>query len=101
MKDSDILNGLLGDFKQRAYFEKELYLQCKFYINEGCRKFKLTYEDSFSAYSDALLSVIHNVVNKKFGSKCSLKTYLFQIFSNKCIDTFRKKNTARERIHHS
>lgn len=101
MKDADVLNGIMGDHKQRAHFEKQLYLQCEYFIKDGCRKFGLTYDDSFSAYTDALLSVIQNIINNKFNSKCSIKTYLFKVFSNKCIDTLRRRNTCREKMYHS
>lgn len=81
MNDATIINGLTGDYKQRANFEKELYHQYQYFIREGCRKYQLTQEDGFSAYSDAVLSAIHNIINGKFDNTFSLKTYLFQIFS--------------------
>lgn len=101
MQDVHIINGLVMDNGQRASVEKELYQQYQYFIDEGCRKYRLTYEDSFSAYSDAVLSVIHNIKNQSFNHNASLKTYLFQIFSNKCIDLIRKKTTNKHKVHQS
>src|SRR5438046_1660459 len=99
MQDPEILNGLLTTDGERARFEKALYQQYKYFIEEGSRKYQLNYDDSFSAYSDAVLSTIRNITNQSFNNESSLKTYLFQIFSNKCIDLIRKRTTNKQRVH--
>lgn len=101
MDDTQIINGLLINNRQRARFEKALYLQYKYLIEEGSRKYNLSNDDSFSAYSDAVLAVIQNVNNNTFNNNSSLKTYLFQIFSNKCIDMIRKSTTNKQKVHQS
>lgn len=101
MEDMQIINGLLINNTQRTYFEKALYLQYKHFIEEGSRKYNLSHDDSFSAYSDAILAVIQNISNGSFNQHSSLKTYLFQVFSNKCIDLIRKKTTIKEKVHQS
>src|SRR5215471_6857452 len=101
MQDSDIINGLTGDHKQRAYIEQQFYLQYKYFIDEGCRKYQLIYEDSFSAYSDAILAAIHNIVDNRFDNTYSLKTYLFQIFHNKCVDLIRKITNNKQQVYKS
>jgi len=97
--DEHITDGLKSETKKRPYFEKELYLKYKYFIDEGTRKFRLSYEDSFSAYSDAVMSVIHNIIANDFEKRSSLKTYLFQIYSNKCIDLVRKKMAVKQSVH--
>ena len=67
MQDAMIIDGLMNNHQQRDRFEKELYLRYEYFIREGCHKYHLTYEDSFSAYSDAVLSAINNVVDKRTG----------------------------------
>lgn len=99
MQDPEILNGLLTNQGERARFEKVLYQQYKYFIEEGSRKYQLNYDDSFSAYSDAVLSTIRNITNQSFNNESSLKTYLFQIFSNKCIDLIRKRTTNKQKVH--
>ena len=98
-QDSDILQGLKAGLKQRTAYEKIFYNQYAYFIDEGCRKQNLSYEDSFSAYSDAVLSAIINIVNSHFDGRSSIKTYLYQIFSNKCIDLLRKNTTNKQQVH--
>jgi len=101
MHDAEIINGLTGNYQQRAHFEKAFYLQYEYLIKEGCRKYKLNYEDSFSAYSDALLSAILNIVDNRFDKSYALKTYLYQIFHNKCVDLIRKITNNKQQVHQS
>jgi RNA polymerase sigma-70 factor (ECF subfamily) len=97
--DSDILAGLKANYKQRTVNEKILYNQYAYFIDEGCRKQNITYDESFSAYSDAVLSAIHNIINNHFDGRSSIKTYLYQIFCNKCIDLIRKNTTNKHQVH--
>lgn len=101
MNDSAIILGLINDLHQRARFEKEFYLQYEYFIDEGRRKYHLTYEDSFSAYNDAVLSVINNIINNRYDNKFLLKTYLFQIFHNKCVDLIRKISNNKQKVNQS
>jgi len=98
-QDTDILNGLKGGYTERSRCEKIFYQQYCYFIDEGCRKYHLNYDDSFSAYSDALLSAIHNIIDNRFDGRSSIKTYLYQIFSNKCIDLVRKNTTNKQQVH--
>jgi len=99
--DEEILQGLKSGYSQRIAREKDLYLVYNYFIDEGCRKYNLTRDDSFSMYSDAVLATIHNIISGSFDGRSSLKTYLFQIFSNKCIDLIRKSTTNKESVHQS
>jgi RNA polymerase sigma factor (sigma-70 family) len=101
MLDDRIVEGLMKNDRQRPHFEKELYLQYEYFIKEGCRKYHLSYDDSFSAFSDAILATIHNIVNARFDNRFSLKTYLFQIFHNKCVDLVRKIANNKEKVNRS
>jgi RNA polymerase sigma-70 factor (ECF subfamily) len=97
--DKEILDGLQSGMKQRYACEKELYQRFIYFIREGSEKYYLTQEDSFSVYSDTILSFIHNVISGKFDGRSSVKTYIFQIFSNKCIDLVRKNTTNKQQVH--
>ena len=97
--DIEIIRGLQATAKERTEQEKNLYKQYEYFIHEGCKKYKLVHDDSFSAYSDAVLSTILTIVSNKFDGHSSLKTYLFQIFSNKCIDLVRKNTTNKHQVH--
>ncbi len=98
-QDFQILHGLRAGYRERIIQEKILYAQYSYFIDEGCRKYSLTYDDSFSAYSDTILSALHNIVADRFDGRSSLKTYLFQIFSNKCIDLIRKNTSNKQQVH--
>jgi RNA polymerase sigma-70 factor (ECF subfamily) len=93
------LQGLRSGSKQRVEQENILYRQYFYFINEGCKKYNISYDTSFSAYSDAVLSALHNIITGHFDGRSSLKTYLFQIFSNKCVDLIRKTTTNKEQVH--
>lgn len=98
MQDDVIINGLKSTPGNRSHYEKEFYVTYSYFINEGCKKYHLTYEDSFSAYSDSLLSAIQNITNGNFDHQYSIKTYLFQIFRNKCVDLIRKNTTNKQGV---
>ena len=96
--DTIIIEELKGSQSQRSRQEKILYHEYAYFINEGCRKYNLTQEDSFSAYSDAFLSAVVNIISNRFDGRSSIKTYLYQIFSNKCIDLIRKSTTNKHQV---
>ena len=96
--DTTIIENLTAGSAQKRGQEKLLYEQYFYFVNEGCRKYHLTHEDSFSAYSDALLSALINITSGRFDGRSSIKTYLFQIFSNKCIDLVRKNATNKQQV---
>jgi RNA polymerase sigma factor (sigma-70 family) len=98
-QDQQILDGLKGAYAERCRYEKILYQQYYYFTDEGSRKYNLDFDDSFSAYSDTILSAIHNIINDRFDGRSSLKTYLYQIFSNKCIDLIRKHTTNKQQVH--
>ena len=96
--DTEIISNLAAGYAERTRQEKKLYEEYFYFVNEGCRKYNLTHEDSFSAYSDAFLSALLNIVSGRFDGRSSIKTYLFQIFSNKCIDLIRKSTTNKQQV---
>ena len=96
--DTEIINNLKAGYAERVRQEKKLYEEYSYFVSEGCRKYNLTHEDSFSAYSDAFLSALLNIVSGRFDGRSSIKTYLFQIFSNKCIDLIRKSTTNKQQV---
>lgn len=98
-KDEEILRALAEPYSSRAKAEAALYSRFSYLKEEGMRKYHLQQEESFSAYSDTLISVLQNINAGKFDGRSSLNTYIYQIFSNKCVDIIRKNTTNKEQVH--
>jgi len=99
VSESDIIQGLQNDVLKRQQYEDSLYKRFSYFIEEGKRKFFLTHEDAFTAYSDTIIIVLENIINKTFRGRSSLKTYIYQIFCNKCVDQVRKNTTNKNEVH--
>lgn len=99
LPDTDIITGLQAGGASRARFESRLYQQYIHFIREGTRKHRLPEEDCVSAYDDTIMAGIDHITTGRFKGQSKLETYLYQIFSNKCVDLIRKKTTNREQVH--
>ncbi|MFI5152400.1 MAG: RNA polymerase sigma factor, partial [Chitinophagales bacterium] len=97
--DQEIIEHLRQGGKERRRGEEQLFGRYSYFIREGMSKHALSEDDSFSAYSDSVLSAIEKIVNHSFEGRSSLKTYLYQIFHNKCVDLLRKKSTNKSSVH--
>jgi RNA polymerase sigma factor (sigma-70 family) len=97
--ESEIIQGLQKSVLNRQQYEDSLYSRFSYFIEEGERKYSLTHEDAFSAYSDTIIIVLENIANGKFQGRSSLKTYIYQVFSNKCVDQVRKNTTNKNEVH--
>jgi RNA polymerase sigma-70 factor (ECF subfamily) len=96
--DQDILQNLKqgGNFRRKA--EDRLFGAYSYFIREGMEKYHLTEEDAFDAYSDAVLAAIDTITRGSFESRSSLKTYVFKVFNNKCVDILRKNATNKSSV---
>jgi len=99
LKDDEILRGIQAGGTQRRLCENKLYEKYYYLIREAQFKHKISNDDAQSAYSDAILSVIDHVLSKRFEGRSELKTYLYQIFTNKCVDQIRKNTTNKAAPH--
>ena len=99
--DIELIAGLQQLGLGRRSYEDSLYLQFRYFIEEGLRKFHLTKEESFSCYSDSVLQVIQNICSGAFEGRSMLKTYLYQVFHNKCVDQVRKNTTHKGEVNRS
>lgn len=96
--DSDIAIGIINGGTTRRNFENKLYEKYYYLIKDGTFKHKITEEDAASNYSDTIIAVIDSLVLNKFQEKSQLKTYIYQIFNNKCVDLIRKSSTNKESV---
>jgi DNA-directed RNA polymerase specialized sigma24 family protein len=93
--DADIIEGILTGGRERQKYENKLYEKYLYFINDGIRKHQIEEHESASVYSDTVLTMIDHILNHRFERRASLKTYIFQIFSNQCVSLIRKKATNR------
>jgi len=97
--DATIIHGLRqNDFNKRKA-EDQLFTRYSYFIKEGIHKYSLTEEEAFDAYSDTVLYAIGSIASAEFEERSSIKTYLYKIFCNKCVDLIRKKTTNKQAIH--
>ncbi|HSC40615.1 MAG TPA: sigma-70 family RNA polymerase sigma factor [Chitinophagaceae bacterium] len=97
--DQEIIQHLLQDNNNRRKGEETLFNAYAYFVKEGARKYRLPEDEAFDAYSDTVLSAIEKITNGSFEGRSSLKTWLHQIFHNKCVDLLRKKTTNKSSVH--
>src|SRR2546423_9952922 len=97
--DQEIINNLNQNSITRRKAEEQLFNQYSYFIREGKIKYSISEDDSFNAYADAVLSAIQAIRNLSFEGRSSLKTYIYQIFHNKCVDVLRKMSSNKDKVH--
>ena len=97
--EREIINGLLETGNNRRKSEEQLFNRFAYFINEGMHKQGLLQEQAFDVYSDTVLSAIEKIRNGSFEGRSSLKTWIYQIFHNKCVDLIRKSTTNKNSVH--
>jgi RNA polymerase sigma-70 factor (ECF subfamily) len=98
-QEREIIMSLQSGGSQRRMAEKQLYEHYYYLIKHGSSKYSISEEDSASAYSDTIIGVIENIVQHKFEGRSTLKSYVFQVFFNKCVDLVRKETTNKNKVH--
>ncbi len=97
--DEEIIRNLKESKTVKRKAEEDLFSKYSYFIKEGINKYSLDQEDAFNAYSDTILHAIGNVIAGRFEKRSLLKTYLYRIFTNKCVDLIRKKTTNKSSVH--
>jgi RNA polymerase sigma-70 factor (ECF subfamily) len=97
--DQEIIEQLRLSGNDKRKSEEQLFNRFAYFIREGITKHALSEDESFDAYSDTVLAAIQNIQNTQFEARASLKTYLYQIFHNKCVDLLRKRTTNKNSVH--
>jgi RNA polymerase sigma factor (sigma-70 family) len=97
--DQEIIDQLRKGGTDKWRSEEELFNRFSYFVREGMTKHSLSEDESFNAYSDTILAVLDNVRSSHFEARASLKTYLYQIFHNKCVDLLRKRTTNKNSVH--
>ena len=99
LSDEAILAGIVSDGILQRNTENKLYEQYFYFIKDATFKHKILEDEAASLYTDSVLAFIENVRLNRFQGNSAVKTYLYQIFSNKCVDFIRKTATNKMSVH--
>ncbi|MDZ7899693.1 MAG: sigma-70 family RNA polymerase sigma factor [Arcicella sp.] len=99
LSDEAILAGIVSDGILQRNTENKLYEQYFYFIKDATFKHKISEDEVASLYTDSILAFIENVRSNRFQGNSAIKTYLYQIFSNKCVDFIRKTATNKMSVH--
>jgi RNA polymerase sigma-70 factor (ECF subfamily) len=99
LSDAELMAGIRAGGSQRRIYENKLYEKYDYLIADGVRKHRLSEDECASAYSDAVITVLDHLNTGRFEGRSELKTYIYQIFSNKCVDAIRKNTTNKSSVH--
>jgi RNA polymerase sigma-70 factor (ECF subfamily) len=97
--DQELIDQLRQSGTDKRRSEEQLFNRYVYFIREGMTKHALTEDESFNAYSDTILAALDNINKEHFEARASIKTYLYQIFHNKCVDLLRKRTTNKNTVH--
>ena len=98
LEDREILTNLTQTGTARRKSEELLFKKYQYFVREGIFKYHLREEESLDAYCETILSFTHEFYLGHFEGRSSLKTYLYKIFINKCVDLIRKSTTNKSRV---
>jgi RNA polymerase sigma-70 factor (ECF subfamily) len=99
-RDEALFKAIQKKGKEGQKAENQLFEKYTGLVKRGKKQHELTEDEALDAYSDTMLTVFNHIRNNTFQGDSSLKTYIMRIFTNKCIDTFRKKTTTKSRVHY-
>ncbi len=97
--DRDIIDRLRQGGIDRKKGEEQLFSSYAYFIQQAMHNFSFTEDEAFNMYADTILAAITQVTSGTFQERSSLKTWLHQIFHNKCVDLVRKKATNKSSVH--
>jgi RNA polymerase sigma-70 factor (ECF subfamily) len=97
--DQELIDQLRQSGTDKRRSEEQLFNRFDYFIREGMTKHALSEDESFNAYSDTILAALDNINKEHFEARASIKTYLYQIFHNKCVDLLRKRTTNKNTVH--
>lgn len=90
--DSELIQDILQGGVHRERASKSLLQRHHKLIQRATQTFSLSPQDAQEAYLDSIIAVCRQIEKGKFRGECSISTYLYRIFDNKCKNKLRKKN---------
>lgn len=83
---TDLISQIASEGISSRRAVNHLYETFSYMIRNGQQKFNLSESDAFSAYNQALTSLVAAIRTGTFRGDSSLKTYLYRAFKNQCIN---------------
>jgi RNA polymerase sigma-70 factor (ECF subfamily) len=99
--DEEIIRNLTAAGNDKRKGEDDLFSRFAYFIKVGIDRYRVKDDDAFDAYSDTIISAIDSIRSGQFGNRSSLKTYIFKLFHNKCVDIVRKNTTNKRSVNHT
>jgi len=96
--DRDIINRLRQDGIDRKKGEEQLFSSYAYFIEQAMHNYSFSEDEAFNIYADTILAAISQITGGSFEERSSLKTWLHQIFHNKCVDLVRKNATNKNSV---
>lgn len=93
MTDKDFISQVLQGGQPQEKAIQTLFQTHQHWVNRGVKRYKLTEEYALDAYTDAVLALRKQVLAGKFNGESKITTYLYTIFSRRCVDQVRKNTT--------
>lgn len=93
MTDEEIIAGIRSGGRAAERCVDHLFRTHQGLVKHGMNKYGLGEDAAIDAFSDAVLGLRRQILGDKFRGDSKLSTYLFTIFSRRCVDQTRKKAT--------
>ena len=99
MSDYELIQKIKRGGNTQQLAIKELYAKNHAFIFKKLKENRSLSEDAVKdAYADSIITLRDHIVSGRFEQRSKLSSYLYSIFSNKCIDIMRKNTTYKGKI---
>ena len=99
-KDYEVLNDLRSSqTERRRKAENRFFNAYQYFVREAARKYGISEDKLSDVYSDSVMAALESIQDSRFKERCSLKTYLYQIFRFKCVDFLRRTKSNKSIVH--
>lgn len=95
MTDQEIIRDIIAGGSPQEACMNYLFDHHRGLIGSALKRHQLSEEEALDAFSDTLLAFRKQVLGEKFRGESKISTYLYTIFSRRCVDYIRKRATNR------
>ncbi len=92
--DAEIVQGIKAD---NEVFINYLYDENFSLVKYGCKRYKLTEQDSLDCYTDAYMEMLKKIRQEDFSTDQIIEPLFMTKFKGKCVDQFRRLTNNKVR----